>query len=287
MKGWNKAFDLRALRYPVYGSLKLDGIRALWVGKEFLSSTLKTIPNRNIQAIFSKLDIPAMWDGELIDGSPNDGNTYHRTESTVMSRFVDASNVTFWTFDNPESNGEFRKRCRTLYEIGDKVKVLPQILLPSPDDVEEYYEGALAHGYEGVILRSPGGLYKYGRSTLREQYMLKLKPLEKAEAPIIGFEELMHNFNEPEQNNLGLMKRSSAAEGKVPGNTLGALIVDWKGQPLRVGCFKGISKDNLQRIWNDRDMYMGGAASIEFFPIGIKNLPRQPRCTRIRSRITL
>jgi len=287
MKGWNKAFDLKAVSYPVFGSLKLDGIRALWVGKEFLSSTLNTIPNRNIQRIFSTLGIPAMWDGELIDGSPNGEGVYHRTESTVMSRDKDAAGVRFWVFDNPEASGGFEKRIRTLQGIDNWVRVLPQMVLRNPDEVQEYYMGALAEGYEGIVLRHPHGPYKHGRSTFREQYMLKLKPLEDAEAPIIGFEEMEHNLNEAEENNFGLTKRSSAQAGKVGANTLGAVIVDWHGKPLRIGCFKGISKVMLQVIWNEREKHMGRLVKFKYFPIGNKDLPRQPRMYGFRDKITL
>ena len=107
--------------------------------------------------------------------------------------------------------------------------------------------------------------------------MIKLKPQQDAEAKVIGFEELMHNANEAETSNLGLTKRSSAKAGQVPMNTLGAIVVDWEGKPLRIGIFKGFTKAQLHQIWLKREDYMGQRAKFKYWEIGSQGLPLHAR----------
>ena len=46
--------ELPRLRYPLYGSYKLDGIRASVQDGVLLSSTLKPIPNRELQTLWGR-----------------------------------------------------------------------------------------------------------------------------------------------------------------------------------------------------------------------------------------
>jgi len=74
------------------------------------------------------------------------------------------------------------------------IKLLPRVI-NSAEELDAFEAACLRDGFEGVMLRSPSGRYKFGRSTLKENLLLKLKRFEDAEAQIIGFEELSHNAN--------------------------------------------------------------------------------------------
>ena len=53
------------------------------------------------------------------------------------------------------------------------------------EELIDYEQGAVEDGYEGVMLRDPSAPYKYGRSTVRKGYLLKLKRFEDSEAEVI------------------------------------------------------------------------------------------------------
>jgi DNA ligase-1 len=75
------------------------------------------------------------------------------------------------------------------------------------------------------MLRDPVGPYKFGRSTAKEGYLLKMKRFEDHEATVVGVVEQMRNENEATKDALGRTKRSTAKAGKVGKDTLGAFRV--------------------------------------------------------------
>ena len=133
----------------------------------------------------------------------------------------------------------------------------------------------LARGFEGLMVRSLSGPYKFGRSTANEGYLLKVKRFEDAEAKVIGFEERMHNANEATTDFLGHTQRSSHKENMVPMDTLGALVCELPdGQVFRIGT----GFDDLTRleIWRNRSRYLGHLTKYKYTEIGAKDLPRFP-----------
>lgn len=275
------------LSFPKLASFKVNGIRAVWFGKEFLSSKLLTLPNRALQKLGEQHlgESGSGFDGEICWGEPNAEDVYEKTQRSVMTRLGAADSLRLFAFDHAESQGGYADRIARLADVYPFVVRLDQRIISSVDELQEWYQHALNLGYEGLVLRDPLGPYKHGRGTLREQYFLKMKPNEDDEAPVIGFEELEHNTNEATINELGLTKRSSHKDGKVPMNTLGALIVDWKGTPLRIGTFKGFTKPALKQIWNTRESYLGKLAKFKYFMIGSQGLPLHPRLIGWRSKL--
>ena len=266
--------DLSQVRFPCFASTKLDGIRAIWFEKEFLSRTLKTIPNRALQTAAVAANIPPGWDGELICGEPNAPAVFRKTTSAVMTINGSAEGIRFFTFDSCEDLGEFGRRLDSLYDISPLVVKLDQTLIDNTDDLFSFEQNALAAGYEGVVLRSPSGLYKHGRSTLNEQYLLKLKRFADAEATIIGFEELLHNANEACSDERGYAKRSSHQENKIPMGVLGALVVSMGSVLFHIGT--GFTARDRATIWQHRDEYLGKQVKFKSLKIGVKDAPRHP-----------
>lgn len=269
--------SLEALRYPLFASYKLDGIRAIWYGSEFISRTCKTIPNRSLQAIASKLNIPTGWDGELIFGEPNGKQVFRVTTSAVMGS-VELRNyatpIRFFVFDHAGAPGGFAERNGQLNDIHPLVVKLDQVIVTSAAEALTYEQEALSKGYEGIVLRDPRGPYKQGRSTLNEQYLLKVKRFTDAEARVIGFDELMHNANEAEKDERGYTKRSSHQDNKIPMGILGALVCEMGGLEFRIGT--GFTTSDRQQIWRDRDQYLGQLAKFKYFSVGVKDAPRHP-----------
>ena len=272
--------DFTKINYPVYASAKLDGIRCSIVDGKALSRTLKPIPNKHIFNQLSTTDLNGL-DGELIIGSPTSKTCYNESVSNVMA-FDKVPAYTYYVFDHHEISGSFTKRFRELAASLEQLIKFPQIvlleqnLLHNEAEMLAYEASKVAEGYEGIILRSPEAPYKFGRSTVKEGYLLKVKRFEDSEAKIIGFEEEMYNGNEAEVNELGRTKRSSAQAGKVGKNTLGAFHVREVVSGIEFSIGTGLAAADRQHFWERQGDYIGKIVKYKFFAVGVKTAPRHP-----------
>lgn len=262
------------LSYPCLVSPKLDGIRCLVKGGEILSRSLKQIPN---QFIREKLKAHGAalegMDGELIVGK-----TFQDTTSAVMSR-EGQPRFHYMVFDNylePEQVYADRIRvyteaCRAMRSVF--VRPIPVLLCGNAAQVEAAVQQFLEEGYEGAIARSPEGAYKFGRATIKEGWMTKIKPMVDEEATIVGFEEQQKNLNEKTLNELGQMKRSSHKANKVGKLTLGALILhnDKFGE---FRCGTGFDDALRKELWDNKAKYFGKTVTFRYQAIGVKDKPR-------------
>jgi len=273
--------DLDKLRFPVYASAKIDGIRGVVHTGKLLTRKLLELPNRHVFGLLSTPELEGL-DGELVVGSARDKNVMQKTTSGLM-RHEGAPDFRFWAFDLHNHEGSFEKRFNaleklcTLY-VRNKygIAILPQKLIKNIDDLLSFEQQIVGGGFEGVILRDPQSPYKYGRSTAREGYLLKVKRFQDSEAQIIGFEEEQENTNEAQKDNLGRTKRSSAKSGKVGKGTLGAFVVRdiYSGVELNVG--GGLTAEQRVQFWTQRKELMGKTVKYKFFPVGVKEAPRHP-----------
>jgi DNA ligase-1 len=134
----------------------------------------------------------------------------------------------------------------------------------------------MAEGHEGLMLRHPDATYKFGRSTVRQQGLLKVKAFEDDEALVVGFEELYRNLNEAFTSETGYTKRSTHQENKVPGNTMGALIVQSPKWNSTFNIGTGFSADDRQKIWDNRGAFQNKFVKFKYLKAGMKDVPRHP-----------
>jgi DNA ligase-1 len=281
-----KVEDVAKLRFPVVVSPKLDGVRAIVKDGVVLSRSLKPIPNKHVQDTFKQFEY---MDGELIVGLSTAPDVYRQTVSGVMSE-DGTPPVIFCVFDhiqNPEL--PFDKRYGALRALvtvaGDNRLVrVKQHKVDTPERLLEIEADYTAQGYEGIMVRDPFGQYKFGRSTLNEGWLLKLKRFEDSEAEIVGFEELMHNHNEAKQDELGNTSRSSHGENMVPGNTLGALVCRNVVGDVEFKIGTGFTQQQRLALWERRDQLIGHLVTYKFFPVGVKKAPRHPVFKGFRDR---
>ena len=168
----------------------------------------------------------------------------------------------------------------------DQVQVVPQFVVVSEKQLHDAENHLLEKGFEGVMLRNPFGNYKFGRSTVREGILLKLKRFSDAEAEIIGFAEELENQNEAEKDAFGRTKRSSCKDRKVPKGRLGAFNVRGINGPfVNVGfdCGTGLTAAQREAFWRDRDSLLGKVITYSYFAVGSRDRPRFPRFMRIRA----
>jgi len=299
-----KCGDVNKLRFPVLGTPKFDGIRCklnrpkIFVNDahmcECVTRSLKPIPNHyireNIQA-----SCTSGADGELLafpnnnlfssqwDAKPFKLPTFQQCSSSIMSH-DDAPDFRYYIFDlDPLECGGikdpgYRGRVEVLAQLHLPpfcVKVLP-VNIPDADHLAAYEAACISEGYEGVIIRTPDSPYKYGRSTLKEQWMVKIKRFEDSEAEVLEVQERYTNNNPIEKNALGYSERSTHQQNLSPAGDMGALRV----RDLKTGVeFQiGTGFDALQRvsIWTFRSTYVGSILKYKFQPHGVKEAPRFP-----------
>lgn len=270
--------DLDNLKFPLIASPKLDGVRALVKGGVVLSRSLKPIPNKHVQKLFGRPELEGL-DGELIVGSPTDPQCFQNTSGAVR-RSEGEPDVTFFVFDRAIfGNYEYRwvgrqvvGKCRGIQLHALAYVLDKQMLL-------NYEEKCLTEGYEGLILRDPQGPYKYGRSTAKEGYLLKLKRFKDSEARVLAVEELMHNDNPAKTNELGRTERSSHKENLRGAGTMGRLHVEdiHTGQRFYIGT--GFTAEQRAWWWDwklNAHRCQSLIVKYKFFPVGVKELPRHP-----------
>lgn len=274
-------------QYPYVVSRKYDGVRCIIKDGVALSRTLKPIPNKYIQSIFNSAKFHGL-DGELIVGMPNSNNTMQVTVSGVMS--VDGEpDFKFYVFDIwTEPSISYKTRhamlCNRFEKINhERVVLLDYTLVKDEFELIEYENIAVRDGYEGVILRSPDSLYKYGRSTVKENYLLKLKRFSDSEAVVVEFEELMHNDNEAVVNALGLTERSSHKGNKRGAGVLGAFVCQDINTGVKFSIGTGFTAEQRKEFWDNRWNLLGKMVKYKFFEVGVKKAPRFPVFLGFRS----
>lgn len=269
------ACDTNSITLPVLFSPKLDGVRALIIDGVVMSRKLKPIPNTHVQALFGKAEYEG-FDGELIVGPAGAPDVCRQTSSGVMSKDGEPD-VRFHIFDRFDRlDLGFTQRYGTLPHTSPakRVTLVPHHLVSDLTALLALETKYLDEGYEGGMLRKPDGPYKFGRSTLKEGTLLKLKRFADGEFEIVGFEERMHNGNEATTDELGRTKRSSHQENKTGRGDLGALVLKFGGTTFN--CGSGFDDAQRAEIWSRRERYMGKLAKVKHFAIGAKDLPRFP-----------
>lgn len=273
--------DLDDISFPVYASPKIDGIRCVIKDGIPLSRSFKKIPNRHISRCLKGL--PDGLDGELITGS-----NFQEATSGIMTE-SGSPDFTYFVFDYVKDDPQkpYVDRMKDLKNLTLSqtfIKLVQDRKIENKKELEEYEEKALADGFEGVMIRSPDGPYKFGRSSVKEGYLLKLKRMEDSEAEVVGFEEMMTNKNKAKKNELGYTARSSSKSGMKPANTLGKLIVKDLKTGIQFGIGSGLNQTQRKEIWENKPQYIGKIVKYKYQAIGVKDAPRIPIFVGFRSK---
>jgi DNA ligase-1 len=290
----------KKLKFPTTGFLctpKLDGIRAIKKDGVLTSRKFITIPNKQIQKKFAW--IPEGIDGELIklDDKCKAGVGFSEAQSIIMREEEvtkeEIDSIVYFIFDyvSGDLNKPYKDRMKELEKIAsthanqglDVIFLLPK-LMTNIADLKEYEEECVRDGFEGVMLRTADSPYKLGRSTEKEQWLLKWKRFEDSEAEILGFEEQQHNNNKAEKNNVGRTKRSSKKAGKVGAGKLGALLVRDLKSGVEFGLGSGFKDAQRKDIWANQAKYKTEIVKYKFQPAGVKEKPRFPTFLGFRDR---
>lgn len=165
-------------------SEKLDGVRAFWTGRQFLSRQGNVFHAPN----WFTADLPEFpLDGELWLAR----RAFQRTVSIVRRHDgpADWRHIRYVVFDAPAELSPFERRlqkcrdhfqeCPALY-----VDVLEQSICRGRDHLDTELDRIESLGGEGIMLRQPESSYEAGRSSS----LLKVKRFLDAEARVVDYE---------------------------------------------------------------------------------------------------
>lgn len=261
--------------FPLWGTPKIDGRRCIKLGGRALTRSWKLQENEHVQTLVSNLPVDGL-DGELIVPSTqfNDGES-------CFKRYDWAGDFQYLIFDYCAPGWEFMTHRERWTELLNHAALLPDWCtlvcpreLSTMTELLAFDEKCLEGGFEGACYRLPSGLYKSGRSTLNQQWLLKRKPFADADAVVIGFVPLMHNNNPPTTNELGLLKRGKRAEFMQADNTLfGALKV--RDMRTNVEFEIGTGFDTATRSVDPVSL-VGRVLTYKYQKHGMKDKPRCP-----------
>lgn len=275
--------DFDRILFPIYGAPKIDGFRCVLSDRP-LTSRLSPFPNIHFDRTLRGLLREPLLDSEVVVGKRSGKGVLGRTSSGLTSK-TGEPDFTLWCFDTPQVGYNKRDRLQLTKQIVDhlghpRIRFLKHTLIEDRAHLDEFLEHHLDLMFEGIMLYSPQGHYKFGKGTLREQVMLKVKPFDTAEGRIKGWFEEMENTNEAKREVTGKLKRSSAKSGKKTKGTLGGFILSdvQSGIEVRVG--GGFTKDQRLHLWRliqeDPNALLGKLVRYKKQRMGEKDKPRHP-----------
>ena len=264
--------------FPVFATLKLDGVLGLRIDSTLKSRTRKLIPNvfvRNRSLIIPGGSQMEIYTPEL------DFNTISgivRTKTRPHEAL--ANKLEFHILDNfLDQTLGYSQRLRYIEsfmpDMPSYVKYQQPVLCANAEELFKLWQRYDSENGEGICWRPIMSRYKQGRPTFREQLLFKYARFVYEEATVIGFEEQLENSNPDQYNAVGKMHRSKDASGMIPKNTLGALVCSQIGKPdFKVS--SGFTAVHGKEVWTHRSNYLGKQITYKHKPHGRLNKPRSP-----------
>jgi len=285
--------DRVARMLPMFGQLKLDGIRVFIRDGVAYTRSLKPVRSSQVQSLISwnKVLLEGL-DGEMICGDPTARHCYHRTMSSVMSFDQSDPELHFFVFDRWDMPTTFSNRLSLLQTEAEfwpeNVSLLETVKFSTMEELQSWEIQQITLGHEGIILRHPDRFYKCGRGTAAQGELIKVKDARwiDTEAIIVDVTELRSNQNESKTNALCQQERSSHQENMIPMGVLGAVQVRGvfpsddivpehvRGVVYEASIGSGFDQAQRETLWNE-DL-VGRIVKFKFFAGGVKDKPRFP-----------
>ena len=168
------------LKFPVYLQPKLDGIRCLVYQKEgkWVFQSRNGLEFQSFPHLEAALTEGRVLDGELYRHDLE----FHQITSMVRKKdHPELSRIQFHVYDVIQEGG-FEDRYFSLPPFKDPICKVETIQAHSTEEIEAYHTSCVERGYEGIMIRTPGGKYKKGRS----KDLLKYKHFKTDEFKVVG-----------------------------------------------------------------------------------------------------
>lgn len=242
---------------------KLDGIRCIAIVEQGRQPVLLSRQGQLIEGLYhveealkrmrDSVAVDFVFDGELLvterDHYPS--KEQYKQTTKIVRKDGPKVGITYHVFDVlyvdeflwHTKTFPYIMRRKRLEDMFDKqfflwLKMLPILYTGKNEDmISECLEEQRSLDHEGIMINLNDAPYVFGRTS----NLLKVKVMSDCDLEIIGVQE---------------------GKGKFEG-TLGALTVDYKGNPVGVG--SGLSDEMRAAIWADPDKYIGRVATIQYF----------------------
>jgi ATP-dependent DNA ligase len=243
------------IKYPAYAQMKMDGMRFNAIvrsGKvEFRSRNGKELNLLgNLEAEFAALagDVDCVFDGELLimfegdhqfaDRQTGNGILSKANKGTISAKEAAMVHATVWDvipyayFTDGYCPTPYSKRYSTLQAIiakqkadGKKIWNVTSTIVETLEEAQEIFQGYLADGYEGIILKDGAGEWEDKRSKTQ----IKFKGELECDLKIIAVEE---------------------GKGKAVG-MLGAIICESADGIVKVNVGSGFNDAQRKQYWKE------------------------------------
>jgi len=161
-------------------SEKLDGIRAIWDGKDLFFRSGKKI---NAPAWFTVNYPPFSIDGELWTKERD----FENISSIVRDKIpndIQWKQIKHYIFEVPNAKGNLFQRLKKVQPYqNDIIKVIPQIKVKNKQHLKQFLKTIEEKGGEGVVVRDPNTPY----ISKRTSKALKVKSFKDTECEVIGY----------------------------------------------------------------------------------------------------
>lgn len=186
----------KELIFPVIVQPKIDGNRSIYNNGILYSRTMKPFELQHITAQLDKLKLPKniYIDGEIY--IPHHKSQYVRgiiaTTSKLHSEISKVCYVMFDYYDSENPNETYIERYRKLSDIfgrlstKNNIRIIRNKIANNKTQIQNIFEKVVRDDGEGIIIRNPDGLYKYGSKT---SDVMKSKDVKIGKFQIVGFEE--------------------------------------------------------------------------------------------------
>jgi DNA ligase 1 len=179
------------IKYPCYGSAKMDGVRCLAIRTEN-GVTLKSRMGKEydikhvIAGLFFCMNVGDVWDGELYIH----GKYLEDIVSAVKKPNENTPLLKFIVFDTVSDVG-FEQRLTEMETLNkeiesDIIEFLDYVDVNSEEEMKSIHAAYVAQGFEGIMVRNKNGEYEPGK---RSADLQKYKTFLDEEFPIVGVEE--------------------------------------------------------------------------------------------------
>ena len=246
-----KLFDKTRVKFPCFGSPKIDGVRAVFKFGKFHSRRGHIYPG--LRTLEEQLKpITAHLDGELTVP----GMTF-QVGSGMIRQDTRTNTAQFNLFELPDMDDPFVTRLtmmKDMHLFGPNIVAVPHIVLNSLDEVMGYYADCRKIGYEGAVIKP----YNYQYKGTRSYDWMKMKAIETVDLIVTGIYE---------------------GKGKYVG-AMGGLIVDFHGQSGRVG--GGFTDSQRRYFWDQPTEAIGRTIEILYMETTDDGNLRHSRFVRFR-----
>jgi len=315
LKAPNEKTNLNEIKYPLLASTKLDGVRSEFVKDKMLTCSLKNIQNKQLNEKFEDIRKYSEKNNLILDGEIyehvipfqfivscvmtqdyNDkkaikkwGELCHK-HNYFVSREEVFNCLKFYCFDCVKGDN-FDKPYIERIQDYEEITIFPKLMthveqriVNNKVEVESYFEEVLNKGYKGLILRDFKGRYKFGRGTLKEGIIFKIKPWITIDAQIIGVVQstTVDSNAEKKINELGRSVTSKKKDDRILIEKASAFIVLFNGQEVRPTL--KMNDEEKKEVWENKENYIGKWVEYKYLEVGMKKggLPRHPVFKRFR-----